>query len=631
MPIWTRTDSDFNNYGSLILGTNCQLLTGTLPTALPTITTHYYVVKLPSTYNDYNVLLDGNAAGRQIMSCHAAAITAYTTSPLIGPYDLVPNEFAIVCLVFNGTSSAVYKNDPITAIATGTLAAVAPTALAIGSNYADNTNQNWLGKAAYISIYDGVHTTAQRTLTMQQLKDKYGNLTPIDSHTLINWKMNESAAPLLNTGYGSAISLTTAQGAPTYNTAGLFDTCVTVSNAIISSGHSSYEPTSTAMTISVWVNLSSYSPYGTFVNKNYKLDNGGWTEPYGFILGLDGTSTGSWLSSIVIGGTSSWLLTSNKIPLNTWTLISMTYDNSKFRIYMNGIELSSVNATGPLDYGLHGSWNVGGTLPTAGGVLYGKIDDIRIENVARSTAYLLAMYNRGMRLSYPEALLKTSEGVWVDTSVTSKITNVGGYASAIAANVTNGTDFAGFTFSQTDAARRPLITTVGSNQVLHFNPTDRSDWRSLLSNTLPAKLGWHLFIVAAVAGVTGDGSVVDGSSVNKNRLGVNTTGGTQTFRSFRNNSEDWTPASPAYPSNTMQVIELVVKSGHHKFAINGGALIDTVCNSPNSNTGWTLGTSPGFDVCVNMKLTDFYLIMGERSTQERADLVAYFKSARGIT
>lgn len=62
MPIWTDNDADFNGHGSLTF-TSSQSMIVTDTISIPSVSTHYYVLKLPSAFSSFNNVIDGNASG----------------------------------------------------------------------------------------------------------------------------------------------------------------------------------------------------------------------------------------------------------------------------------------------------------------------------------------------------------------------------------------------------------------------------------------------------------------------------------------------------------------------------------------------------------------------------------------
>jgi hypothetical protein len=77
--------------------------------------------------------------------------------------------------------------------------------------------------------------------------------------------------------------------------------------------------------------------------------------------------------------------------LNTWTLMTTTYDGAVMIVYKNGIVLTSSSASGSLTPGtnpLYIGYRNGSTE-----IFPGLLDDVRIYNRALSPAEIMALYN----------------------------------------------------------------------------------------------------------------------------------------------------------------------------------------------------------------------------------------------
>lgn len=226
--------------------------------------------------------------------------------------------------------------------------------------------------------------------------------TPIDNNTIINWKFDESAAPYVNSGNGSALSLTTFSGTPAAVT-GIFGKGIGCSGLILTTGNTSVnEPNGTAVTVSAWVKVRSYSTFATVINKAYRSNNS-WTSPFtSLYLSLTNTGDGSWGPAITTTGgilTQPAIGGGFRIPLGDWTLLSYTYNGSNLLSYINGALAHTVAVSGAIDYGTNGPWNIGGVSNAGVNQFWdGLIDDVRVENVVRSQSYFENMYRNGIGL-----------------------------------------------------------------------------------------------------------------------------------------------------------------------------------------------------------------------------------------
>lgn len=231
----------------------------------------------------------------------------------------------------------------------------------------------------------------------------YKEQTKIDSYTLINWKMNDASSPMLNYGTAGALSLITS-GTPLYAQPGLFDKAISFTNNInqtFSTGNTSIgEPNGNTITVSCWVKLRNYTFYGIIFCKNYYASRN-WAQPYSSLyLALSSSNDGAWQPGIAYSGSIHQPLinaTESKIPLNKWTLLSLTYDGNYIKFHKNGVVVYTANLPGTISFNDHGSWDIGGTLCAGvGQPIDGLIEDIRVENTVRTDSYLLNMYNQSI-------------------------------------------------------------------------------------------------------------------------------------------------------------------------------------------------------------------------------------------
>ncbi len=85
-----------------------------------------------------------------------------------------------------------------------------------------------------------------------------------------------------------------------------------------------------------------------------------------------------------IGGTVLQTTGSTALALNTWQFLTVTYDGTILRLYVNGTQVASGTATGALATSLNPLW-IGGNNPF-GEYFQGRIDEVRVYNRALSAA-----------------------------------------------------------------------------------------------------------------------------------------------------------------------------------------------------------------------------------------------------
>jgi streptogramin lyase len=231
--------------------------------------------------------------------------------------------------------------------------------------------------------------------------------TPTDSSTLLCWTLNETAAPFASTGSNTSTSLTVTLGSvtpgfPSIFLQGVLFNSVTSSTGVISSGNSSVEPTLQAFTVSCWVKITTFTASGIIVAKAYRND-GTYNTPFNSLQISEGPSPdGTWNVGVTVGGTRTLATISTpKLVQNEWIFLAMTWDGNNVLAYLNGALASTTNvAFGPnnVDFGTHGPWNVGNTGTATTGGIVGTVDDVRVESVVRSAAYLTQVYKTGLGL-----------------------------------------------------------------------------------------------------------------------------------------------------------------------------------------------------------------------------------------
>ena len=225
-------------------------------------------------------------------------------------------------------------------------------------------------------------------------------LVSADASTLIDWSFDEGAAPYANSGTAGTLALTNFSGT-SKAVAGLFGQAAGLNGTIVSTGNSAVEPGGASVTVSAWVFANSFPTYAVIVNKSYR-NNNSWSPPYTSIyLALSSSGDGTWNPGVAIAGALIQPTIGGvyKIPRGAWALISVTYDGTTIKWYLNGELASSSAVSGAVDYGTHGPWDVGGVSNANTGQQWdGYIDEVRVENTVRSQAYLLNAYKQGLGL-----------------------------------------------------------------------------------------------------------------------------------------------------------------------------------------------------------------------------------------
>lgn len=152
----------------------------------------------------------------------------------------------------------------------------------------------------------------------------------------------------------------------------------------------------TDITMSSWVNPKTQGTDGYTVGGI--VVNGG---DYEFAI-TSGTNTIRYALNNVTYSTS-WVDTGIAIPLNQWSLVSITYNGSSIITYLNGVEVHRKSISGnmlgiscPLGVGAR-YLEQGTSVPSDGwySIFNGQIDDLRIYNRALNESEIQELYNRG--------------------------------------------------------------------------------------------------------------------------------------------------------------------------------------------------------------------------------------------
>jgi len=129
---------------------------------------------------------------------------------------------------------------------------------------------------------------------------------------------------------------------------------------------------SSEITLEAWINIDEWlSPYPVIIERS---DTQGGDR---YMLGTD---AGTHSAYININGIELWSLDS--IPANTWTHVAGTYDGNELKIYINS-ELNN-SLVQPTIINVTESNLCFGNGDLQDGLFKGRIDEVRIWNVARS-------------------------------------------------------------------------------------------------------------------------------------------------------------------------------------------------------------------------------------------------------
>ncbi len=145
------------------------------------------------------------------------------------------------------------------------------------------------------------------------------------------------------------------------------------------------------LTIEAWVNPSAYNSWMRIVAKGWTSNVDPWTV-YDLILNASNPRI-AFLDISTGGGVKAGVITSSTVGLNTWSYLAGTYDGTTQKIYFNGT-LEGTNATpsGPLDQNDVPTFIAYNSTDPSGMNFEGKIDEVRISNVSRSSDWVAAQH-----------------------------------------------------------------------------------------------------------------------------------------------------------------------------------------------------------------------------------------------
>jgi hypothetical protein len=156
--------------------------------------------------------------------------------------------------------------------------------------------------------------------------------------------------------------------------------------------HNANQNTGNQITINAWVNPNSSGHGRPIAQKRSSSNVGGYTfettySPFGPDDGLQ------W--AIWFGGTDQLLQTpANVLTNGTWQHVAATYDGAAMRIYVNGVEVASVAASGSIDP-VSDAFVIGRNVTNTSFAWDGLIDEVQLFNRALSASEIQAIFNAG--------------------------------------------------------------------------------------------------------------------------------------------------------------------------------------------------------------------------------------------
>lgn len=231
--------------------------------------------------------------------------------------------------------------------------------------------------------------------------------TPKDAATDISWTFDAAAPPYSNEGHGGTCDLSVSFGGPSFtpNVADApfgkaVDAASGSGGACLSNlGANSVVPSGSAFSMHGWFKYrSSIIGNPILVGHSY-----GATWPSGGKFGNSMIITGSQLQpGFYLVGTGVVFMNVSLPPTGEWTHVGCTYDSTTLTTYIGGASVGTP-ATAPgapiaVDWNAAGGgqWQLlGNALLHGGDAFDGRMDDVRVESVCRSGAYMNQLATQG--------------------------------------------------------------------------------------------------------------------------------------------------------------------------------------------------------------------------------------------
>jgi len=213
-----------------------------------------------------------------------------------------------------------------------------------------------------------------------------------------------------------------------------------------------YYPNPQGITLSAWVKLNSYTPSSANPDQSMIIEKGTL-----YRMSIDASS--HQLCTILAPYLSTKTCSPTIIPLNAWTFVSVSYDNTNVYWYVNGnidktLSKTSLNFSGASRIYI-------GADAGYGRYTNGSIDEIRVSSIARSPDWLQTEYNNQ---SSPGIFLSlSSEESPNHLAITGTTTQTVGTTQTITliAKTNLGNTYTSYTGDKTLTLSGP--TTIGSN------------------------------------------------------------------------------------------------------------------------------------------------------------------------
>ena len=183
------------------------------------------------------------------------------------------------------------------------------------------------------------------------------------------------------------------------------------------------------LTMSAWVRLDSYTDDARVITKA--------SDDTSRIFELAVRNDGSVRARLSLGGTTQELVGGGgAVTLGSWHHVAATWDGGTLRIYVDGSEVGNSPAAGVVDADPTMPVTIGG-LETVDKLVDGVLDEVRLETVARSSAWLTAAESNQRAPTIFHVVGGVETGSWFGQGAWSYRKPVAVDADRVAADVTD--------------------------------------------------------------------------------------------------------------------------------------------------------------------------------------------------
>lgn len=325
----------------------------------------------------------------------AAGNTTLSTAVAVTVQNSVPDtESPIVNITGPANGATVSATITVSANATDNVGVSGVQFLLDGNNLgAEDLTAPYSISWATTGASNGSHTLTARA------RDAAGNFTlsggiavTVNNTNLVAaYGFNENTGTTANDNSGNNNTGTLTNG-PTWSASGMYGAAIQFdgTNDFVNINDANSLDLTNGMTMEAWVNPSNLTGFKTIICKDRTTSN--FTYTLAANNNASNTNNQRPNSRIRIGSANTAATGTTKLALNTWTHVASTYDGANFRLYINGVQVSSVAVTGNITVTTN-PLRIGGTTALSGQYFAGRIDEVRIYNRALTAAEIQSDMN----------------------------------------------------------------------------------------------------------------------------------------------------------------------------------------------------------------------------------------------